>query len=116
MALKAGNRLIIDNVISNTSVNIIQITEDRLENILTRHVDRLSRPKDLIGVFSLVLSLFGLWATTDFQSKLLPAQTWQGVFGAVLVGSIVYMLYVAWSCYKNKSSVDEIMKEIKKES
>lgn len=111
-----GNKITINNTISNTSVNLIQITEDKLEKILIQHVKKLSRPRDLIGVIGLVLSLFGLWLTSDFNSTIFPTQTLQGFFGAVLLVAIGYLGYVAWNYIKHHSSVDEIMKDIKNES
>ena len=50
MALnRKDSRIIIDNEISNTSVNLITITEDKLENILNRHIGRLRKPQEVIG-------------------------------------------------------------------
>lgn len=41
MALnRKDSRIIVDNEISNISVNLITITEDKLENILNRHQER----------------------------------------------------------------------------
>lgn len=44
------------NTISNTSVNLIQITEDKLKNILSAHIARIRKSSDYVGSIGLFLS------------------------------------------------------------
>lgn len=115
MALRRNNGSVkVDNIISNTSVNVIQITEDKLENILMRHLKKLEKPRDLIGAISLFLSLLIVMFTTEFKNIMfLNSDTWKGIFICLLIGSAVYLGYVIKNIYKDKDSIESIMEDIK---
>lgn len=116
MALRGTKTITVDNTISNTSVNLIQITEDKLENILMKHVDKMKRAKSWISAAGLFLTLVGLVFATDFKDWLgISKDTWKGIFGAMLVASAFYLGYVVRNCWKSRDSIENIIMDIKNE-
>ena len=67
MAIISNSELSIDNTIDNTSVNLIQITEDKLENILVRHISKIQKSREYIGAIGTFVSLACAIFATDFH-------------------------------------------------
>ncbi len=116
MALnKKGSPITVENTISNTSVNIIQITEDKLENILIKHINKLKKAHNVLGVFSLFVTLLATMFTTQFQNIWgLNADVWKGIFIMLTLGSFIYLVYVICNYFANRESVQSILSDIKK--
>lgn len=108
MAVETLN-LTVKNTISEISVSVISIPEDRLENILIKHVSKFKRSNDFVGSSGLFIALVTTFVTSKFQNIGLSAETWKGIFIVALVVSFIYMVYVLFNCFYNRSSVDKIM-------
>ncbi len=105
----------VTNTISNTSVSLIQITEDKLVNILTRHVDKLKKSKEWLASLSFSVSLLLVLLTSDFRTKWgLSADTWRALFIFLFIASLGYLIYTIYNSFKHQVSVDSIMDDIKK--
>ena len=113
MAISDAYNVTINNTISDISVNVITITEDRMENILIKHVSKIRKSKDYIGAAALVISLLIVLVTSEFKDKWLDAGTWRGLFIFLFIASIFYLLYTLVNLKRHNSSVDEIMYDIK---
>lgn len=115
MAITKGNdKILIDNVIDNTSANLIKITEDRLNVILLKNVPKLRKPQEIINPVALLLSLLAAIVTADFKEVLgLTAESWKAIFVVAFIISIFYLLYCLYNLIFNRSSIDSILKEIK---
>ena len=115
MAITKGNdKILIDNVIDNTSANLIKITEDRLNVILLKNVPKLRKPQEIINPIALLLSLLAAIVTADFKEVLgLTAESWKAIFVVAFIISIFYLLYCLYNLIFNRSSIDSILKEIK---
>lgn len=115
MAFK-GENLTVANIISNMEVNVIKITEDKLVNILTAHVQRIRKSNDWIGAVALSLTLVIVLLTSEFKSfGFVNGNTIQGIFFSGLVVSLAYTIRVIYNCWKNSDSVENIVKDIKNE-
>ena len=118
MALRNNNgqKIIIAETVSNTSVNVISITEDKLVNILNRHVSRIKKNNDWLTSLALFLSLVAMAVTTDFHETFgISSDTLRGFFYAGVIASLAYFIRSCYNCYKNRDSVDDIVKDIKDE-
>lgn len=116
MALRRvqDNTVDVTNTINNTSVNLIKITEDKLQNILVTHINNLEKPRDVVGAIALLVTLLGAMLTTEFKETWgLSADTWKGVFIVLFIASVVYLVWVIYNYCKNKDGVEAIMKDIK---
>lgn len=113
MAVNETLNLTIKNTISEISVSVISIPEDRLENILIKHVKKIERSKDFIGSSGLFIALVTTFVTSEFKDVGLASETWKGIFIVALIVSFIYMVRVIWNCIKNRVNVDKIMSDIK---
>ena len=117
MALRtAGRKVAVNETISTVSVNIIQITEDKLVNILTAHVGKIRKSSDWGGALAMFLSFVGLAVTSDFHETFgISADTLRGIFYCGMLASLVYLVKSCVNRYKNRDSVEDILKDIKNE-
>lgn len=113
MAVNETLNLTIKNTISEISVSVISIPEDRLENILIKHVKKIERSKAFIGSSGLFIALVTTFVTSEFKDVGLASETWKGIFIVALIISFIYMVRVIWNCIKNRVNVDKIMSDIK---
>lgn len=112
--LTVDNRsLTIDNTVDNTSISLIQITEDKLENILVKHIDNIQKPNDCIGAVGLTISLACTVFATDFHGE--NADVIKGFFICLLTASVAYSVFVIYNRIKYRDGVEQIIKEIKGE-
>ena len=71
MALNKGkNRVNVVEDISRMDVKVIHITEDKLENILTKYVHRIKKSQDVLGALALLASLIMTLCTAEFKEFL----------------------------------------------
>jgi uncharacterized membrane protein YqjE len=106
----------VDKVISNTKSNLIEITDDKLENILLKHIDKLTIVKSWITPMSLFITILIVFLTADFKTFIgVEKQVWKAVFMILLAVSFVWTIYAsikAYSCRK-KAKIDFLISEIK---
>ena len=110
----------IDQRRSNVKSDLIEITEDKLENILLKHLRRMGTRKGWIAPLGLFISVVLANVSASFNDKFgIPSSTWEAVFllaaiasGIWLVVSIILMM-IKWrvssldyliSCIKNSEN------------
>lgn len=113
MALRK-DKVEVKETISNVSVGIISITEDKLVNILNTHIAKIKKNHDWITALALFVSLFGIALTTEFKNVLgIDALMITGGYYVLVFLSLCYFVRVVYHCYKNRDSIDSIMQDIK---
>ncbi len=113
ITINAGN---VTNTFSNTDVNLIAITEDKLINILTVYVGKMKKSKEWWAAVSFSISLLLVLLTSNFEAKWgLSGEQWQMAFILLFIASIVYLVYSIYNCYKHTVTVEVIVQEIKNE-
>lgn len=112
MALNKTVKIV--ETISNISVTMITITEDKLVNILTAHISKIKKAGDWLASASFFVSLLLTYVSADFHSAFgLSADTIKGIFLAVMAASAIYCVRTICRSLKNKDDVGDIMKDIK---
>jgi len=115
MARISSDVVNVANTFSNTTVNIIKITEDKLINILTHHVSKLRKSKEWIAALSFSASLLLVLLTSNFSPKWgLTGEQWQMLFLLLFVMSLAYLGYTIYNCIKHSVSVQSIVDDIKR--
>ena len=117
MALgKEKNQLIVANTIENTSVNIIHITEDKLENILIKRVDKIKKSRDWLGALCFGVSIFTTLLTADFHETFgLDGFVFKAIYIIFLGASIITVFATAWRAITQRVRIKDIISDIKNE-
>ena len=118
MALTKKNKAVdVKNEITCTSVNVIHITQDKLENILCRNIQKLKKSHDWLGAVALLVTFIGIIITADFKDfKFITGEQISGILYTLTALSGFYVVYTVKNCKKNDVEVSDIITEIRKES
>jgi len=91
---------------SNVQSELIEITEDKLENILLKHLNKLKFIRSWITPLSLLITVIIAKSTATFSDFLnIKAAVWEALF---LLGGIcffVWFIFSAITAYRNRQSV-----------
>lgn len=98
---------------TNIDVHLIQITEDRLKNILFENETKVARKNDWIAPLGIFISLLLAILTGDPKEFIgLSGDVWKALFVICCIISFVYLL--KW--FKNRDdglSIDALIEKIK---
>lgn len=106
----------VDKKRTNTKSDLIEITEDKLENILLKNHKYLELKTSWINPLSLFLTLLLAKLTADFKDFLeISKNTWEAIF---IIGIILSFIWLVLSLirivtYWEKASLDFLLKIIK---
>lgn len=114
MAVLDSCKVTIHNTVSDISVRVITITEDRLENVVNKHINKFRKSQDYIGSIALTISLLIVLVTSEFKNKGFDAGTWRGIFIALFCASLFYLVYVFVNLYKGRNGREELLEELKR--
>ena len=86
--------------ITNTSSDLIEITEDKLENILLKHLNKMNKVKGWQVPVTLFVTIVLVLLTSEFKTKFgITADVWQAVF---ILAAIISFI---WSCRASYNSI-----------
>lgn len=106
----------VNQVRTNTKSDLIEITEDKLENILLKYLNRLGKSKGWLTPLSLFVTIIIVLLTAEFKSYFgLEKEVWKAIFVISLIGTFIWLLkstLQAIRCTKN-SSISFLIGEIK---
>ncbi|GAA6133672.1 hypothetical protein NBRC116188_04610 [Oceaniserpentilla sp. 4NH20-0058] len=101
---------------SNVKSDLIEITEDKLENILIKHIKRMGTRKGWLAPLGLFISVVLANVSATFSAKFgIPASTWEAIFILAAIGSGIWLfasLIVMWLNWK-ESTTDFLICKIK---
>ena len=109
----------VDQVRTNTKSDLIEITEDKLENILLKHLSKLNKVKGWLTPLSLFVTILIVILTSTFKSFIgLEKEVWKAVFVISLIVTFIWTIiatYNAIKCSKD-ASISFLINEIKNKS
>ena len=107
----------IDRVYANTKSDLIQITDDKLKNILKDFISKVKKLNDWVVPFSIALTLLLTFLTTEFSKDFMNISktTWSGIFKIAFFGSIIWLIISAVNSLiqKKKTNIQYLLDEIK---
>lgn len=107
----------VKNEITCTSVNLIHITQDKLENILNKNIQKLKKSHDWLGAAALFITFIGIIITADFKDfKFITGEQLSGIIYTLTTLSAYYLYRTVKNCMKNNIEVSDIIAEIRKEA
>ena len=103
-----------ENVFNNTNQNLIRITEDKLENILTKHFISIAKKGEWKTPLGIVISIILALISTQFQDAFfLKAAVWEAIFIISLALSSAWLICKIYYCRTIDSSLEKLMDKIK---
>lgn len=106
----------IDQRRSNVKSDLIEITQDKLENILFKHLDCLKYNREWITPFSIFITLLITIYTVTFNDFLgLKAYEWKSIFIVCGFISFVWFIYSIIQLFRYRESItlDSLINKIK---
>ena len=106
----------IDRRRANVKSDLIEITEDKLENILLKHLQQLGRRKLWITPCSLFITLMLANLSATFENKFgIEGAVWDALFilMAVISGIWLIVSLVCMFCYWKNASLANLIAKIK---
>ena len=104
-------------VYENLAQNLIKITEDKLENILLKHLKNIEDKKAWMTPFGIFLTLILIPITTEkFKDALsINASVWEAACYMGIIISLGWTLYSAYKAYSCKgNAIEDLINKIKK--
>ncbi|MBA4320443.1 MAG: hypothetical protein C0412_18755 [Flavobacterium sp.] len=106
----------IDQKRSNVKSDLIEITHDKMENILLKHLKNISLMKSWLTPLSLFITLLITRLTATFNDFLqIKAPVWDALFLLSMITSTIWLLVILVNIFRcrNKATIDYLMREIK---
>ena len=97
---------------TNVSQEIIQITSDKLQLILSQHIKSIECRKDWIAPAGLLITLLTVFVTTEFKKFFMSADSW---FAFFVFATILISIWLVVTCIKafRAASIDDLVNKIK---
>ena len=105
----------IENRRENIKTDLITITQDKLENILIKHLDKLLLKSKWITPLSLTLSILATILTSTFNDSFgLSKDIWAAIIYILFISSILWFVVLLIKLVRNykSTSIDSLIKEI----
>jgi len=97
----------INQLISNVKSDLIEITADKLENILLKHLSKVGVRKSWLTPLVLFLTVLLASLTATFSKKFgIDGPVWQAIFILGAIASLVWLLFAIFricTCWKTCS-------------
>ena len=110
------NSKFINKKITNTKSDLIEITHDKLENILLKYLKNIDRVKSWFTPLTLLITVLIVLLTANFKDFMqIKKELWNAMFILTFVTSCIWFLYscfISIKCAK-KSSIQYLMRKIK---
>lgn len=100
----------------NTKSDLIEITEDKLENILLKHIEKLSIRRAWIVPLSLFATILLANLTSNFTEKFgVTGSTWEALYMLLSIGSGIWLIVSLIRSFttKGKGTISELVSVIK---
>lgn len=106
----------VSEVRTNTQSELIEITEDKLENILLKHLNKLNKIKGWVTPISLLVTILIVLLTADFKSFFgMNEEVWNAIFVVSLIVTLIWSIKAIFKAikYSKNSTISFLINEIK---
>ena len=110
------SRKFIQNRRENIKTDLIEITHDKLENILLKHLMILRYRTSWITPLSIFIAILAIILTTSFNEFFgIKAATWEATYHIICVSMFIWLIYDFFKLYKNwnKTTIEFLINKIK---
>lgn len=107
------NRVKVEEIHSNVSQELIEITTDKLKILLTEHLGYVNSNKDWIAPASLLVTIVLVFCTTSFKDALgINMAVWEAAFMLAGVGCLVWLCISLFKIHRS-ITIDALLDKIK---
>lgn len=106
----------IDKKRTNTKSDLIEITHDKLENILLKHLEFVSIKNSWVSPLSVFVTILLTKLTASFKKFIeIEKEVWEALFLFGLAGSFIWLVIVLirMYCHRNVTNIDYVINKIK---
>lgn len=106
----------VDQVRSNTKSDLIEITEDKLENILIKFLEKFKKTINWLTPLSIFLTVILVLLTAEFKDFLgLEKSIWNALFVLVSLLSLLWTILNAYHAiiYTKHCTIEKLIEEVK---
>lgn len=108
-----GGKVPVTGISVNVDVHLIQITEDRLKNILVEHQSNVATEKNWVTPLCLLLSFLLALTTTEAKEIFgVSSSTWEALFIGVCIMSVIWLV-VSVKNIRTAMSIEQLIRKIK---
>ncbi len=115
--INPSNNKFINKKCCNTKSDLIEITEDKLENILSRFISNLRKVQIWLTPLSLFITILISILTAEFNKEFIgiSKEIWTAIFYICLVASFIWLIVsIIYSiCFYKKTRLKNVIGEIK---
>ena len=109
----------VKQVRTNTKSDLIEITEDKLENILLKHLQKLSKINAWLTPVSLFATVIIVLLTSNFKDFLdIKKEVWEALFVLISIVTLIWSVVAIFQSIKcsKKASIKFLISEIKNQT
>ncbi len=108
-----SNNPMLDQFYNNTKSNVIQITDDKLKNILLENEKAMQSQSSWIAPFTLLLSTILTFCTNTFKEfGSIDAPTWKAFFLFIILGSSIWLI-ITLIKVRRRNTIDQLIQKIR---
>ena len=105
----------VDNLHSNTSLEIVEITTDKLKIILSEHIKKAEKANDWQAALGILLTAVASLVSADFRLAFgIEPSMWKTLFVLTLVVSAIWLIRSFVRIFRFES-IDKLISRIKNE-
>ena len=102
----------VTNIHDNVAQEVVRITVDRLQLVLSRYISHLEARRQWVAPLGILVAILMAFATTSFKDFYLSADTWRAFFIWAMILVFVWLLRCCYLAYKSKK-IEDIIEELK---
>lgn len=105
----------VNDYTSNVKSDLIEITEDKLENILLKHLNKLNTNQMWITPLSLFITIILVIITATFSTKIgIDKSVWEAIFYISAIITFIWSIISGLKALNNKdTSIECLINKIK---
>ena len=97
----------------NLGQEFVLTTDDKIRLCLNKHLSRVEKQNAWITPLGILLTIIIVFPTTQFQSFVFSAETWEAIFIVVCAICFGWLVRTRWQS-RVSTSIDDVMNEIKR--
>ena len=104
-------------IYTNTQSNLIEITEDKLENTIMKFLAKFAKANSWLTPFSIAVAILFSLLTSEVNKNLfnIPKEIWSAIFYLALAASLIWLMIsiINYFRFRKESKIESLICKIK---